>query len=626
MGKGIWTNSTAWSGAVLCVNGSRFGALAICAICPPVRRLREETAVKVGNPHFFVGFDSLRRYCRQFTDLFCDEEIVGVMKSEFLMAINQLSAERDLPVPVILEAVEAALVSAYKRDFGADQEVIAKVDPEGGKVQVFVQKEVVEEVQEERTEITLEEARKIDADAELEQVVSIESTPDDFGRIAAQTAKQVIMQRIREAERERIYADYVEKEDEIIIGTVRSVGDFGVILSLGKAEAHLPRSEQIPRERYRQGDRVKAYVSSVDKGTRGVKITVSRTHRNMLKRLLELEVPEIFNGTVEIKAIAREPGARSKVAVTSTQAGIDPVGSCVGMRGVRIQNIVSELNGEKIDVVEWGPDVATFIGNALSPARVLNVLLDESGGTRTATVIVPENQLSLAIGRAGQNARLAARLTGWRIDIKSATEVAEELLHRPARIVATEEKSRDLLSLAEDLLLEKSRAEAEEEVAEPAALEEAETPAAVEEGAPAEEVPEAEVVAEAEEKPVAEAEPEAEVEAPAEEVEELAEEVDVAEPVPEAEAEEPLEEVPEEVEEPALVLEPSLTEELKLHYGRDSDEGEDEEGYEGDSKKKRKKKGRGKKRRLVYDDESGEMVVQRVRKPSRRGEWEDYEE
>jgi len=555
------------------------------------------------------------------------------MKSEFLMAINQLSAERDLPVPVILEAVEAALVSAYKRDFGAGQEVIAKVDPEGGKVQVFVQKEVVEEVQDERTEITLEEARKIDADAELEQVVSIESTPDDFGRIAAQTAKQVIMQRIREAERERIYADYAEKEDEIIIGTVRSVGDFGVILSLGKAEAHLPRSEQIPRERYRQGDRVKAYVSSVDKGTRGVKITVSRTHRNMLKRLLELEVPEIFNGTVEIKAIAREPGARSKVAVASTQPGIDPVGSCVGMRGVRIQNIVSELNGEKIDVVEWGPDVATFIANALSPARVLNVLLEESGGTRTATVIVPENQLSLAIGRAGQNARLAARLTGWRIDIKSATEVAEELLHRPARIVATEEKSRDLLSLAEDLLLEKSRAKAEEEVAEPAALEEAEAPAAVEEAAPAEEVPEVEAVAEAEEEPVAEAEPEAEAEvevvaeaeAPAEEVEERAEEVEMAEPVPEAEAEEPLEEVPEEVEEPALVLEPTLTEELKLYYGRDSDEEEGEQ-HEGDSKKKGKKKGRGKKRRLVYDDESGEMVVQRVRKPSRRGDWEDYEE
>jgi len=587
----------------------------------------------VGNPHFFVGFDSRRRYCRQFTDLFCNEEIVGDMKSEFLMAINQLSAERDLPVPVILEAVEAALVSAYKRDFGAGQEVIAKVDPEGGKVQVFVQKEVVEEVQDERTEITLEEARKIDADAELEQVVSIESTPDDFGRIAAQTAKQVIMQRIREAERERIYADYAEKEDEIIIGTVRSVGDFGVILSLGKAEAHLPRSEQIPRERYRQGDRVKAYVSSVDKGTRGVKITVSRTHRNMLKRLLELEVPEIFNGTVEIKAIAREPGARSKVAVASTQPGIDPVGSCVGMRGVRIQNIVSELNGEKIDVVEWGPDVATFIANALSPARVLNVLLEESGGTRTATVIVPENQLSLAIGRAGQNARLAARLTGWRIDIKSATEVAEELLHRPARIVATEEKSRDLLSLAEDLLLEKSRAKAEEEVAEPAALEEAEAPAAVEEAAPAEEVPEVEAVAEAEEEPVAEAEPEAEAEvevvaeaeAPAEEVEERAEEVEMAEPVPEAEAEEPLEEVPEEVEEPALVLEPTLTEELKLYYGRDSDEEEGEQ-HEGDSKKKGKKKGRGKKRRLVYDDESGEMVVQRVRKPSRRGDWEDYEE
>ncbi|MBC7222831.1 MAG: S1 RNA-binding domain-containing protein, partial [Anaerolineae bacterium] len=227
------------------------------------------------------------------------------MKSEFLMAINQLSAERDLPVQVILEAVEAALVSAYKRDYGAGQNVTAKVDPERGTVRVFVHKQVVEEVDDERTEISLEEARKIDPEAEVGQTITIETTPNNFGRIAAQTAKQVIMQRIREAERERIYAEYAEKEGEIVIGTVRSVGDYGIVLSLGKAEAHLPRSEQIPGERYRPGDRVKAYVTEVEKGTKGVKITVSRTHRNMLKRLLELEVPEIFNGTVEIKAIAR---------------------------------------------------------------------------------------------------------------------------------------------------------------------------------------------------------------------------------------------------------------------------------------------------------------------------------
>lgn len=549
------------------------------------------------------------------------------MKSEFLMAINQLSAERDLPVQVILEAVEAALVSAYKRDYGTGQNVTAKVDPERGTVRLFVHKQVVEEVDDERTEISLEEARKIDPEAEVGQTITIETTPNNFGRIAAQTAKQVIMQRIREAERERIYAEYAEKEGEIVIGTVRSVGDYGIVLSLGKAEAHLPRSEQIPGERYRPGDRVKAYVTEVEKGTKGVKITVSRTHRNMLKRLLELEVPEIFSGTVEIKAIAREPGARSKVAVTALQPGVDPVGSCVGMRGVRIQNIVNELNGEKIDVVEWSPDTATFIANALSPAKVLNVLLDESTDTRTATVIVPENQLSLAIGREGQNARLAARLTGWRIDIKSASEVAQEMLERPAQAVVQTTEPKDLLSLAEALLLQKTRAKAETEVPEAAGEPEAQPEAA-------------EPAAEAEE-PAAEAEAPAEVltateGAPAEEAEEVlaeAEEaVQVAEEAPEAEeapAEVPAvetaeEEVWEEEEEPALVLEGVADEDLDLYEFEDFEDEEEEDEYEGDRKRKRKK-GK-KKRRLVYDEDMGEIVIQRMRKPGRRKDWEEFEE
>lgn len=555
------------------------------------------------------------------------------MKSEFLMAINQLSAERDLPVQVVLEAVEAALVSAYKRDHGAGQNVTAKIDTDRGTIRVFVHKQVVETVDDERTEIALEEARKIDPEAKVGQTLAIEVTPNNFGRIAAQTAKQVIMQRIREAERERVYAEYAEKEGEIVIGTVRSVGDYGIVLSLGKAEAHLPRSEQIHGERYRPGDRIKAYVTEVEKGTKGVKITVSRTHRNMLKRLLELEVPEIFNGIVEIKAIAREPGSRSKVAVTSLQPGVDPVGSCVGMRGVRIQNIVNELNGEKIDVVEWSPDVATFIANALSPAKVLNVLLDESTDTRTATVIVPENQLSLAIGREGQNARLAARLTGWRIDIKSATEAAQELLKRPAEATKPAEPQ-DLLALAEALLLEKSRAKAAVQIPEPAETAEEEVPEPVAEEAAGALQPEevAEVPAAVEEAPTVQEQEAAVEEALTVQEQEAALAEAVAEPVPlaeevspepeEAEAEE---EEPSEVE-PALALETALEPDLDLYdYGEL--EGDEEGEYEGETKKKRKKgKKSGKKRRLVYDEEMDEIIVQRVRKPSRRKEWEEFDE
>ncbi|MGQ9568081.1 MAG: transcription termination factor NusA [Anaerolineae bacterium] len=555
------------------------------------------------------------------------------MKSEFLMAINQLSAERDLPVQVVLEAVEAALVSAYKRDHGAGQNVTAKIDVDRGTIRVFVHKQVAETVDDERTEIALEEARKIDPEARVGQTLAIEVTPNNFGRIAAQTAKQVIMQRIREAERERVYAEYAEKEGEIVIGTVRSVGDYGIVLSLGKAEAHLPRSEQIPGERYRPGDRIKAYVTEVEKGTKGVKITVSRTHRNMLKRLLELEVPEIFNGIVEVKAIAREPGSRSKVAVTSLQPGVDPVGSCVGMRGVRIQNIVNELNGEKIDVVEWSPDVATFIANALSPAKVLNVLLDESTDTRTATVIVPENQLSLAIGREGQNARLAARLTGWRIDIKSATEAAQELLKRPAEATKPAEPQ-DLLALAEALLLEKSRAKATVQIPEPVETAEEEVPEPVAEEAAGALQPEevAEVPAAVEEALTVQEQEAAVEEALTVQEQEAALAEAVAEPVPlaeevspepeEAEAEE---EEPSEVE-PVLALETALEPDLDLYdYGEL--EGDEEGEYEGETKKKRKKgKKSGKKRRLVYDEEMDEIIVQRVRKPSRRKEWEEFDE
>lgn len=351
------------------------------------------------------------------------------MKSDLMVAINQICHERQLSIEVVLEALEVALISAYKRNHGGNHSITAKIDSKSGAPQIFVEKAVVDEIQNERGEILLEEAKSLDRNAELGQLISIESTPANFGRIAAQTAKQVILQRIREAERDALYSTYAEREGEIVSGTVHKIDSHQVTLSLGKVEAFLPRSEQIPTERYGEGQRLRAYVSSVAKANRGPQIIVSRTHRNMLRRLLEVEVPEIYNGTVEIKSIAREAGYRSKVAVAALQEGVDPVGSCVGMRGTRIQNIVNELNGEKIDVVQWNPDLSFFIANSLSPARVMNVMLHDDHG-KTAVVVVPDKQLSLAIGKEGQNARLAAKLTGWRIDIKSASEAIAEALQK----------------------------------------------------------------------------------------------------------------------------------------------------------------------------------------------------
>ena len=357
------------------------------------------------------------------------------MKSDFIRAINQVCAERGLSEEVVLEAVEQALVSAYKRDFGGLASVTAKIDPDSGQVRIFTEKEVVEEVEENRSQISLAEAKELVEEAALGETVLVETTPSNFGRIAAQTAKQVILQRIREAERDALYEAFADKEGEILNGMVQSINSQAIILSLGKAEAILPRSEQVPNERYRPRQRLRVYVLSVTKTSRGPQIIVSRTHWAMLRRLLELEVPEIYNGTVEIKAIAREPGSRSKVAVAALQPGVDPVGACVGMRGVRIQSIVNELGGEKIDIVEWRPDPKEFIAKALSPARPVSVeLVEDKEMGKTAIVVVPEKQLSLAIGREGQNARLAAKLTGWRIDIMSPAEAAE----RVARLAAEE--------------------------------------------------------------------------------------------------------------------------------------------------------------------------------------------
>ena len=355
------------------------------------------------------------------------------MKNEFELAFNEITNQRSLPQDIVLEALKTALVSAYRRYSGASaaQAVEATIDPGTGRTRILVEKEVVDEVMNDLTEVSLEKARYYNPEAQLYDMVmvQVEGTTKKFGRIAAQTAKQVILQKIREAERDSLYEEYSGREGDILSGTVQSYNNSMVTVSLGRAEAVMPRSQQIPGERYRQHDKVRIYLLEVKKSTKGPQIIVSRSHRNMLKRLLEFEVPEIYNGQVEIRSIAREAGYRSKVAVAALQDGIDPVGACVGMRGIRIQNIVRELHEEKIDVIEWVEDQEQFISKALSPARVTGVFLDddpESG--RTAVVIVPDDQLSLAIGREGQNARLAAKLTGWRIDIKSETEAVTDAL------------------------------------------------------------------------------------------------------------------------------------------------------------------------------------------------------
>lgn len=351
------------------------------------------------------------------------------MKSEFLLAFNQICSERNLPKEVVLEALNTALVSAYRRDVNASsaQNITAVIDGNTGLAHIYAEKEVTDVVTDWRTEVSLAAARQVVPDAKIGDMIMVESTPEGFGRIAAQTAKQVILQRIREAERDAQYNLYAEREGEIINGVVQSIGGPGITLNLGRTEALLPKKEQVNGERYQLHQRLRAFVLEVRKSNRGPQIIVSRAHKNMLRRLLELEVPEIFNGTVEIKSIAREAGARSKIAVAAIQPGIDPVGACVGMRGVRIQSIVNELNGEKIDVIEWNADPAIYIAKALSPARVLTVQPDEDTREgKIALVVVPDDQLSLAIGREGQNARLAAKLTNWRIDIKGATEAARD--------------------------------------------------------------------------------------------------------------------------------------------------------------------------------------------------------
>jgi len=397
------------------------------------------------------------------------------MKSDFLIAITQIAAEKNLPKEVVLQAVETALISAYKKDSEVTGNIVVRIDRNNGNVQVFAQKAVVEEVEDERVDISVKEARRIQPDAQLGDILEFEVTPASSGRIAAQTAKQVVLQRLREAEREMVYEEFSNREGDIVSGVIQRVDARQVIVDLGKTEGVLPPNEQVRTEHYRPGTRMKFYLVEVHKSAKGPQLILSRTHKNLLKRLFELEVPEIYKGTVEIKSIAREPGYRSKVAVSARQEGVDPVGSCVGLRGIRIQNIVNELGGERIDVVQWDTNPARFVANALSPAQVSGVSVSQEDNT--ASVMVPDRQLSLAIGKEGQNARLAAKLTGWRIDIKSESAVHEA----PAAVVTEEAPAKVAEAQPAELPIE-AAAPVPEEVA-PAAEEEAVATAEAEEAA-----------------------------------------------------------------------------------------------------------------------------------------------
>ncbi|WP_054949869.1 transcription termination factor NusA [Numidum massiliense] len=345
------------------------------------------------------------------------------MNTEFIDALDELEKEKGIGKDILLDAIEQALISAYKRNFNSAQNARVDIDRATGKVRVFARKTVVEDVLDPRLEISHVAANEISPVYNLDDVVEIEVTPRDFGRIAAQTAKQVVTQRIREAERSMIYEEYVDREDDIVTGTVQRHDSRYYYISLGKTEALMPLAEKMPTERFQTHDRVKAYITKVEKTTKGPQILVSRTHPGLIKRLFELEVPEIYDGIVEIKSVAREAGYRSKIAVYSQQDDIDPVGACVGPRGMRVQTVVSELKGEKIDIVRWSDDPQAYVANALSPSKVVSVDIDEDN--KLAQVVVPDYQLSLAIGKEGQNARLAAKLTGWKIDIKSQSEADE---------------------------------------------------------------------------------------------------------------------------------------------------------------------------------------------------------
>ena len=344
--------------------------------------------------------------------------------NELIRALDELEKERGISKDYLLESLEVALVAAYKKNFDSAENVKVEIDSQTGEIHVYAQKEVVETVENSQLQISLEDAKKIEKKAKIGDIINIETKPKDFGRIAAGAAKQHVIQKVREAERNMIFDEYNDRKGEIVTGIIQKADKGTVVLDLGKLEGIMPLKEQIPTEHYHVNDKIKAYVLSVEKGLKGApQVLVTRSHPDVIKKLFELEIPEIYEGLIEVKAVSRDPGYRSKVAVYSKNPDIDPVGSCVGAKGIRIQNIINEMNGEKIDVIEWSEDPATFICAALLPAHVMAVDIKED--EKFAQVIVPDEELSLAIGKGGQNARLAVKLTNWKIDIKSETQFRE---------------------------------------------------------------------------------------------------------------------------------------------------------------------------------------------------------
>lgn len=360
------------------------------------------------------------------------------MNSEFLSALKQIEKERSIPVDKLLPFIEDALVAAYKKNFGVNQNVIIEIDRSTGELGIWQRKLVVPSIEDEDTEMSLEEAQSLSPDVEIGMELEMEVPNRTFGRIAAQTAKQVIVQKIREAEREIIYGEYIRREGELISGTVQRYENRSILVDLGRAEGIVPVNEQAANEWFRHGDRIKCFVLEVKTATRGPQVILSRAQPAFLNKLFELEVPEIRQGIIRVKAVVREAGYRSKIAVKSLEAAVDPVGACVGPKGSRVQAVVDELRGEKIDVIPWSDDPILFVANSLQPARVSRVTLYEED--RSAVVVVPDNQLSLAIGREGQNARLAAKLTGWKIDIKSESQI--RAAEKAAREQAEAEEAR----------------------------------------------------------------------------------------------------------------------------------------------------------------------------------------
>ncbi len=365
----------------------------------------------------------------------------GIDNKQLIVAIQELEKEKGIKKDYLLDSIESALLTAYKRNYNSQENVKVVVDRETGASHWYSVKEVVEHAENPILQISLEEARKIDKEAQIGGTVDVELVPKNFGRIAAQTAKQVIIQKLREAEREIIYSEYSERKGEIVSGIIQKADQNIVVMDLGKVEGVMPAKEQIPTEKYHVNDKIKGYILDVEKGAKGVpQVIISRACPEFVKKLFEFEIPEIYEGVIEIKAVSRDAGSRSKVAVYSPNENIDPVGSCVGQKGVRIQNIINELNGEKIDVIEWNADLSIYISSALLPAQVMAVDIDEEN--RIAQVIVPDDQLSLAIGKSGQNARLAAKLTGlsdWRIDIKSETQFRNILMEKQAEMEKADE-------------------------------------------------------------------------------------------------------------------------------------------------------------------------------------------